>query len=112
MNYKAELRGFALDRAIRVAELEKNKKLTELTNEIAINPKPAVYLDDIISDADKIVDYLYIAEKDIKSHLDSLMPLIVNSGDMNRIDALILDLQQIRAEMAANIIPTKPVEAQ
>ncbi len=87
MNYKSELRGFALDRAIRIAEVAQNKE----------------YTDNIFANANAIVDYIYIPEKDIKSHLDTLMPLIVQSGDIERIDALILDLQQIRAEMDANI---------
>tara|TARA_R110000868_G_C10566430_1_gene737361 strand:- start:226 stop:507 length:282 start_codon:yes stop_codon:yes gene_type:complete len=88
MNYKAELRGFALDRAIRIAELGKVHQMVS----------------DIERMANEIVNYLYIPEKDIKSHLDTLLPLIVQSGDIDKIDTLILELQQIRAEMAANII--------
>lgn len=82
MNYKAELRGFALDRAIRMKEVG------------------AATCESIIEQADKIVDYIYIADKDIKSHIDTLVPLIVQSGDIEKLDTFILELQQIRAEMA------------
>lgn len=85
MNYKAELRGFSLDRAIRIAEI--NKEI------------PA----DIFAEAEKIVEYLYIAEKDIKSLLETVVPLIVQSGDLERVGDLILQLQQLEAEMKANI---------
>ncbi len=85
MNYKAELRGFALDRATRLAEIAK-----EL---------PAC----IFAEADKIVEYLYIAEKDIKGLLEAALPLIVQSGDIDKISGLILELQQIEAEVKAGI---------
>lgn len=88
MNYKAELRGFALDRAIRLSEINNNLP------------------DDIFAEADKIVNYLYIEEKDIKSHLETLLPLIVRANDLEKLEDLILQLQQIKAEMEAGI--TKP----
>jgi hypothetical protein len=88
LNYKSELRGFALDRALRVLEVTKPLVATS---------------EDVLAQADKIVEYLYIPDKDIKSHLDTLLPLIVQTRDLDRIDALILDLQQIRAEMAADV---------
>ncbi len=87
MNYKAELRGFALDRAIKAAELT----------------GVAVRLSDLKSDADEIVDYLYIPEKDIDSHLQTLMPLIAKANDIEKLRDLILQLQQFEAEMAAGI---------
>lgn len=87
MNYKAELRGFALDRAIRIAEV------------YGVSPAASTVFDE----ADKIVDYLYIPEKDIKSHLETLIPLIAKHGDVAKIDDLILSLQQIKAEMEAGI---------
>jgi len=85
MNYKAELRGFALDRAIRMAEVAKALPT------------------DVFAEAEKIVEYLYIEEKDIKSLLETVVPLIVQSGDLERIGDLILQLQQLEAEMKANI---------
>ena len=84
-NYKAELRGFALDRAIRAAEI--NKAL------------PA----DIFAEADKIVDYLYIQDKDIESHLQALLPMIMQSGSVEKLSELILHLEQFKAEMEAGI---------
>lgn len=85
MNYKAELRGFALDRAIRMAEV---------AQELPV---------DIFADAEKIVEYLYIAEKDIKSHLETIVPMIAQAGDIERLTDLILQLQQLKAEMEAGI---------
>lgn len=87
MNYKAELRGFALDRAVRIAEVY------------------GVQMDSgtVFEQADKIVEYLYIPEKDIKSLLDAVVPLIVQSGDLEKISGLILELQQLRAEMEAGL---------
>jgi hypothetical protein len=85
MNYKAELRGFALDRALRIAEINKN----------------CSGLDDLISAADTIVEYIYISDKDIDSHLSTVIPLIVASNNIDRIEALILELQQIKAELEA-----------
>ena len=87
MNYKAELRGFALDRVIKIEELSKNS---------------TSYFD-ILQKADSIVDYLYIPEKDIQSHLNSLIPLIQKSGELGKLEDLILELQQIAAEMKAGI---------
>lgn len=91
MNYKAELRGFALDRAIKIAEVSNDPK----------------FADNVFENADKIVDYLYILDKDIKSHIETFIPLIIQSGDVNRIKALILDLGQIQAEMEAGVIENK-----
>lgn len=87
MNYKAELRGFALDRAIRIAELSDD----------------AVNYAGIVNTAEDIVEYLYIPDKDIKSHLETIVPLIIKGGDIEKLDGLILELQQIRAEMDADI---------
>lgn len=87
MNYKAELRGFALDRAVRIKELP-------------TQDNPSI---DVFELANKIVDYLYIPDKDIKSLLDTLLPLIVQARDLDKLDSLILELQQIRAEMDADV---------
>lgn len=85
MNYKAELRGFALDRAIRIAEINKG------------------FAEDVYATADKIVDYLYIPDKDIKGLLDVAIPLIAQSGDIDKISTMILELQQIEAELKAGV---------
>lgn len=87
MNYKAELCGFALDRAIKAAEISGTKP--DLAR--------------LLQDADTIVDYLYIAEKDIDSHLQTLLPLIRNSGDVEKMGNLILTLEHMKAEMEAGI---------
>lgn len=87
MNYKAELRGFGLDRALRLAEANKEKLSTE----------------EIFKRAEEIVDYLYIPEKDIDSHLKTLLPLIGQTGDVDTIEKLILTLEQMKAEIEANI---------
>ena len=84
-NYKAELKGFCLDRAIRMAEVAK-----EL-------PK------DIFAEADKLVEYLYIEDKDIESHIQALLPMIMRSGSVEKLDELILHLEQFKAEMEAGI---------
>lgn len=93
MNYKAELRGFALQNAIKIVEVAGYGALG-LADQMP---------DDIFKAAEKIVDYLYILEKDIKSHIDTLIPLIVQSGDIEKMDQFILELQQIQAEMVAGI---------
>ncbi len=87
MNYKAELRGFGLDRRLRLAEINK-ETLTE---------------EELFAGVDKIVEYLYIPEKDVKSLIEAALPLIVQMGDLDKISGLILELQQIEAEMKANI---------
>ena len=97
MNYKAELRGFALDRAIRTAEI--NKSVLGHTSDLA----------DIIKQADEIVEYLYIPEKDIKGMLETVVPMIAQSGDLERIADLILQLQQLEAEMQAGLKGSEPV---
>lgn len=88
MNYKAQLRGFAFDRA----------------KDIAKNNNEIVTLEQLKKASEEIVEYLYIPEKDIESHLETLMPLICKAGDLERLDTLILQLQQIKAEMEAGII--------
>ncbi len=106
MNYKAELRGFALDRAIRIAEVAK------------------AVPGDLFAEAEKIADYLYVAEKDLVSHLDTLFPLIKNTteaaetidklinliiplirntGDAEKLGDFILALQQEEAELKAGL---------
>jgi|TARA_B110000503_G_scaffold6629_1_gene9065 hypothetical protein len=85
MNYKSELRGFALDRAIKLNEGQ-NKDLAAIR-----------------TDADSIVDYLYIAEKDIESHVKTLVDLIGQGREMDKLKAFIVELQQILAEMEAGV---------
>jgi len=85
MNYKAELRGFALDRAIKLNEGQ-NRQLTAIQ-----------------ADADAIVEYLYIAEKDIESHVKTLIDLIVEGKETDKLKAFILELQQILAEVDAGV---------
>lgn len=88
MNYRAELKGYCFDRALKFnADNSKNMPI-----------------DSVLELADRLAEYFYIPEKDIDSHLQTLMPLIVRSNDLEKIDNLILQLQQIRAEMAAGII--------
>lgn len=81
MNYKAELRGFSLDRASKLKEMDHGIDVFEMS--------------------DKIVEYLYIPEKDIDSHLQTLLPLLRESGNTNKLDALILALEQMKAELEA-----------
>jgi len=88
MNYKAELRGFAVDRSLRLAEIAGDKNIN---------------FDSIKVTAEKIVDYLYIPEKDIQSHLESVMPLIRKCGEADKITALIAELQQVEAEIRAGV---------
>lgn len=105
MNYKAELRGFALDRATRVLEIAAKGEgvIDRLKGE-------DVTIEAAIGAADKIVDYLYIPEKDIQELVDTLVPLLVQSGDIDKLDTFILELQQLRAEMAAKIVnPAAPI---
>jgi hypothetical protein len=87
MNYKAELRGFALDRATEVAKFgDKDKSIKE-----------------IMADADELVDYLYIPDKDLESHIQSISKLIQESGNVEIVKKLLLELQQIEAEIEAGI---------
>ncbi len=86
MNYKAELRGFALDRATKI--LESNGGHTAA---------------DVFALADQITDYLYIPEKDIDAHLQTLFPLVRESGDVVKIGNIILAFEQMKAELEAGI---------
>ena len=88
MNYRAELRAHGFDRALK----------------FNADNKSGLTFEQIVELAEEIGDYLYIPEKDIDSHLKTLLPLIVQANDLEKTDNLILELQQIRAEMAANII--------
>lgn len=85
MNYKAELRGFCVDRATKILE----------------GGADPFSIDDVLKAAEQLVDYLYIPEKDIKALLETVIPLIIQSDDMEKLDNLILELQQIKAEAEA-----------
>ena len=85
MNYKSELRGFALDRAIKLNEGQ-NRQLAAIQ-----------------ADADAIVEFLYMPEKDIESHVKTLVDLIAGGKEVDKLKAFILELQQILAEMEAGI---------
>ena len=85
MNYKSELRGFALDRAIKMLEGQ-SKSMVEIQDT-----------------ADAIVEYLYIGEKDIESHVKTLVDLIGQGREIDKLKAFIVELQQILAEMEAGV---------
>jgi len=74
MNYRSELRGFALDRATRLIEA---KALVAEPFELA----------------EKIVELPLHPEKDIDSHLQTLFPLIRQANDVELIGNLILTLE-------------------
>lgn len=104
---KGELKAFALDRAIRLAEHGK------LPDEVSV-----------FKAADSIIEYLYIAEKDITETLETLIPLIKstkesvevidglvnvivplirNTNNLEKLKFFILSLLQVQAEMEAGI---------
>lgn len=86
MNYKAELRGFALDRATQIAKLSDGATFK-----------------DVKKMADEIVEYLYLPEKDLKSHIESISKLIQETGDFEIVETLLLELNQLKAEYEAQI---------
>lgn len=93
MNYRAELKGFSFDRAVRASEVSHQKK----------------DLKELMEDAEILANFFYIPDKDIDSHISTLIPLITRSGDIKKIDNFILGLEQIKAEMEAGVIPSDSV---
>lgn len=93
--YKSELKGFALDRALKLIDANKEKSSVVAT------------IDEVLALADKIVDYIYILDKDIRDQVEYTVAMIAKAGNLEKIDNLILHLQQIKAELEAGIDSTK-----
>lgn len=83
MNYKAELKGFAFDRAREIAKANGGVHT------------PA----DIIKMSDEIIEYCYVPHKDIDDHIGYLFELLRKHGEVEKIDALTQTLGVIREEL-------------
>lgn len=83
MNYKSQLKGWAVDRVIELYKAE---------GKLVGRP-----LDVLMKDADVLADYCYIPVKDLESHAEDLFELVRNAPEgEDRIDALLATLEKIK----------------
>ena len=95
MNYKAELKGWCIDRAIRFCEVSDVKST----------------LPDLLALADKLSEYAYVPMKDMHDTADYLFSMVRNAppGEA-KIDELISALEHIRNDRYAQRIDKLPEE--
>ena len=87
MNYKSQLRGWAVDRVIELARVTKHPlSISELKEK-----------------ADEIAAYAYVAREDLESTARDLFDLIKQAPDgKSGIDGLLATLEHLRNERIAN----------
>lgn len=82
MNYKSQLKGWAVDRVI--SNNGKGKPLS---------------LEQLMKDADTLAEYAYVAREDLESTAKDMFELVRNApANESSIDALIGTLEHIRAD--------------
>lgn len=83
MNYKAQLKGWCVDRAIEAS-------------------KAGLVTGDILDYADKLSEYCYVADKDLDDHIAYTFELVRNYADEQKIDAIIGTLEHIKDDLVRN----------
>lgn len=85
MNYKSQLKGWAVDRVIEAARAEALNLNGTLTS--------------IMETADQLAEYAYVPREDLESTAKDLFELVRNApSNESSIDALIGTLEHIRAD--------------
>ncbi len=93
MNYKSQLKGWAIDRIIELAKANGSK------------PDLAV----VMADADVLAAYAYVPREDMESTAKDLFELVRNApAEQSSIDALIGTLEHIREDRIRNQIDKMP----
>jgi hypothetical protein len=79
MNYKAQLKGWAIDRAIEFKKIDPEANIFDLAGEL--------------------IEYCYTPDKDMEGHISYLFELVRKLGDETKIDAIIGALDHIKEDM-------------
>lgn len=97
MNYKSQLRSWAVDRVIRMAEATKAEHLT---------------VEEITAKADALVAYTYQADEDFNDACRRVVELLKESPDaIELVGKLQAELAFIEEQMNAQLNRSKPKEA-
>lgn len=80
MNYKAQLKGWCVDRAIEAR-------------------KAGFDVPDALAYAETLGDYCYVPDKDLDDHIAYLFDLVRAYADEQKIDAIIGTLDHIKSEL-------------